>query len=567
MKISSVDKDVKSILGYNYYRIPRFQRPYSWSQENITDYWNDTIAESDVDYFIGSMVVYKVDGDTYGVVDGQQRLTTITMMLCAVRDMMKAKGLADLANGVHVLVERPDVDYRQRYVLSTETSYPYFQEHIQKFGEPVVGTQPSSEELSLATAFTQIKRFVEEAVSSVENDSTVAKDAKPERVRQKLVKIRDKILSPKLIFVELDDEDDAYVVFETMNTRGKDLNVADLVKNHLAKLLKPANVGVDTAKIQWERVVRTIEGSSADIGVDTFLHHYWLSQKDYVTMKKLFKEVKKDVKKANAQAFLDQLEKDAVTYRWINEPSSGKWAKNEVALKDSLDAMLLFKVKQEIPMVLSTMRDYRERIIKVKDAAGVLRAIENFHFIFTAITSQRSSGGISQMYASSGKNLAAANTREAKVKVIQELCAKIRQKVPSYQEFEANFSEICYTNSVTKQKSLVKYVLSRVHAAHTCDRTTNYDLMTIEHLLPQSKIGHEGHTDAVVGQLGNLILIPQGLNGVLGDKTFQEKKRILLDKRVSLDEGIIAATLWDRGQIADRTRRIAKEAYDAIWKI
>ncbi len=174
MKITSVDKDVKAILGYNYYCIPRFQRPYSWLQENIADYWNDTIAESDVDYFIGSMVVYKIDGDTYGVVDGQQRLTTITMLLCAIRNMMKNKGFDDLANGVHRFIEKPNIDNKQEYVLSTETSYPYFQEHIQKFGEAVVAIEPKEEETSLASAFQQIQDFVEASVSAIEKTPQLA---------------------------------------------------------------------------------------------------------------------------------------------------------------------------------------------------------------------------------------------------------------------------------------------------------------------------------------------------------------------------------------------------------
>jgi uncharacterized protein with ParB-like and HNH nuclease domain len=558
---------VKAILGYNYYCIPRFQRPYSWLQENIADYWNDTIAESEVDYFIGSMVVYKIDGDTYGVVDGQQRLTTITMLLCAIRNMMKTKGFDDLALGVHRFVERPNIDNKQEYILSTETSYPYFQEHIQKFGEAVVAIQPKQEETNLASAFQQIQAFVEASVSAIETDPTISKDLKPEKIREKLTSIRDKILSPKLIFVELDTEDDAYIVFETMNTRGKDLNVADLVKNHLAKLIKPANISVDTVKIQWERVVSTIEGSSADIRVETFLHHYWLSQKDYVTVKKLFKEIKKSVKKSNAQSFLNDLEKDAVTYREINETSAGKWEKNELSIKGSLDAMFLFKVKQEIPMVFSIMRDYKKGIIKNKDAANVLRAIENFHFVFTAITSQRSSGGISQMYASSAKNFATLKTREDKLKIIKELCEKIGQKIPSYQEFEANFMEICYTNNITKQKSLIKYVLSKIHAVYTKDTVTNYDLMTIEHILPQSKIGHDGYTDKEIGQLGNLILIPQELNGELGDKEFLDKRGVLEQNGVFLDEKVREASTWEREQIEDRTKWMAKLAYDKIWKI
>ena len=72
MKIRSIDKDIKDILESGFYRIPRFQRPYSWDRENIEDFWNDVIINADADYFIGSMVVFKPpSSDTAGVVDGQ----------------------------------------------------------------------------------------------------------------------------------------------------------------------------------------------------------------------------------------------------------------------------------------------------------------------------------------------------------------------------------------------------------------------------------------------------------------------------------------------------------------
>ena len=84
-------KNIKALLTSNYYNIPRFQRPYSWDRENVSEFWNDAIADSDGDYFIGSMVVFKSNGDLYGGVDGQQRLTTIMMILCALRNALARK--------------------------------------------------------------------------------------------------------------------------------------------------------------------------------------------------------------------------------------------------------------------------------------------------------------------------------------------------------------------------------------------------------------------------------------------------------------------------------------------
>ena len=86
MKIESKDTDIESLLDGSYFHIPRFQRPYSWDDDNIMEFWNDVVVNKSPEYFIGSMVVYKKAKQQFGVVDGQQRLTTITILLCVIRD-------------------------------------------------------------------------------------------------------------------------------------------------------------------------------------------------------------------------------------------------------------------------------------------------------------------------------------------------------------------------------------------------------------------------------------------------------------------------------------------------
>jgi len=82
MKIESKDTDIESLLVGSYFHIPRFQRPYSWDDENLNDFWNDVVVNQSEDYFIGSMVVFKKEKQHFGVVDGQQRLTpTVTVDL------------------------------------------------------------------------------------------------------------------------------------------------------------------------------------------------------------------------------------------------------------------------------------------------------------------------------------------------------------------------------------------------------------------------------------------------------------------------------------------------------
>ncbi len=388
MKIICVDKDLKATLQSGYFIIPRFQRPYLWERENVEEFWNDAVANPDEEHFIGSIVVFKTREDKLGIVDGQQRLTTITMILCALRNVLSDAGFSDLARGVHLLVERRDIGNKNQYVLQTETSYPYLQEHIQKFGAPETEPANRKEEENLKLAFEIVSSSIQETLEKAGLTIEASSKSKRKRLQTLIEQIRDRILSLKLIFIELDHEDDAYFVFETLNTRGKDLRLADLVKNHVTRLLRPKNQNVDLAKDKWNKIVDLIEENKS-ISLDGFLHHYWLSKYEYTTVKKLFKALRKIIKQSNASQFLDELIADSQTYKVIRDPSSGKWTNQESSISSSLEALNQFQVKQDLPMILAVMRAYRAGEIRKKHADAILQAVEKFHFMFTAITSQR----------------------------------------------------------------------------------------------------------------------------------------------------------------------------------
>jgi uncharacterized protein DUF262/uncharacterized protein DUF1524 len=567
MKIESTDQDIRNLLSAGYYRIPRFQRPYSWTRENIQEFWDDIVRDRPTDYFIGSMVVFKEGNQRYGVVDGQQRLTTITILLAVVRNKLQDSGFEDLARGIHGLIERRNIDNKEEFILSTETSYPFLQDHILKWGRPDVPVSPMREEINLQSAYDQFNMLVAE---SADNNATNG-DHSPEKTRdvikRKLIEIRDDILNLKVIFVKLDEEDDAYIIFETLNTRGKDLSLTDLVKNHVTKHLKSTSASVDQPKVKWERILETIEGSSQDLDCDTFIHHFWLSRYDYLPLKSLFKEVRRRIGRAEATQFLSDLVSDSGLYRSIHEISFGKWSKNEKRIADSLQAFQLFRVQQQTPCVLSLVRAYKGGRIKKKHLEDALIAIEKFHFLFTAVTSQRSSGGISGMYASLARRLFEAGDVDGALTVIAELKQKLRDRIPSRDEVRAVFPEIVYTERTTKQRSLVRYILGALDYQKRSGTVVDYEQMTIEHLVPQSQIGQGDFEEGIVGQLGNLILVSQDMNSRLNDKSFQEKKRILKGAGFPLSQDIADAEQWADAEIRTRTDTIAAQAYDKIWKI
>ncbi len=566
MKIESEDIDIDSLLAGRFFSIPRFQRPYSWDDENIQDLWDDVMSSKGEDYFIGSMVVYREGKQEFSVVDGQQRLTTITILLCAIRDAFARLGEQDLAEGIHQLVERKNRSNKNEYVLRTETSFPFLQEKILKFGEPEIENLPELvEEQALKTASKLLEAKVASLLQAVDIDATIPADDKPDVKVKRLTAVRDSVLNLKIIFVKLENEDDAYLIFETLNTRGKDLAVTDLVKNHFTKLLKSKGA-VDSVKIKWGEILETVYESAADITSDAFLYHFWASRHEATPVKKLYSVLKKKVDAKNARTYLDALVRDVAFYRAIHEPSF-MWTKNERRVAESLRAIQVFRVVQPTPALLSLVRAYKDKKIKLSKLAEAVGAIERFHFTFTAITSSRSSGGISGMYSSFARKLfEAADSNQAGIE-IKLFIQKLRERRPSAEEVGLGFRNVIFTNSTTKQKALVRYILRKFAERGTFKFAVDWDELTIEHVAPQSSIGVGEWTETTVGQLGNLFLLDPKMNGELADKPFLQKQEILASGDNSAPHVIFEAKDWTPATVREQTDSMAAIAYEEIWKI
>lgn len=571
MKIEANDKSVQDIFSAGYFKIPRFQRPYSWDIEEVESFWNDILKEKADNYFIGSMVVFQTKKPYFGIVDGQQRLTTITIILSALRNAFLKIKEENLARGIHNYIEKANVDNEDELILNSESSFPYLHHHIQSFNGLNVKFEVGSEEKKLEQAFQLINSKINDIIpfDSINCELDDLFGGNKAHYINVLKEIRDKILSLKLVFIQLENEDDAYLIFETLNARGKDLSAADLVKNLILKIIKTKSASIDQAKESWNLIIKKFDDVKENDVVDNFLVHYWCSSYAYCTKKELFVEVKNSIglELGRAKIFLEDLSQNSDYYSALIVPDRYNWSPEEKEVERVLKTLNLFKVKQQTAFTLALLRAYKNKKITIKNLKKSLRWIEIFHYFFNAVTSQRSSGVVATNYSKLAIKLQNAEDNDDVQVVFNELKKFILEKIPDEDEFVVKFTELEYSSKKTKDKSIVKYTLAnlipKTHAALNVDQ----EKLTIEHILPESDI--KSNPNANISNIGNLLLIDKTVNGEeLKNKKPIEKILILKQKEYPFSEFDSNEIFnpWDNLKIDIRAKKMASFIYQSLKK-
>lgn len=572
MKIESLDTNAEKLLNGTKFVIPRFQRPYSWEKSEIVDFIEDIYTEESNEYFIGSMVMF-TDGSRSSVVDGQQRLTTIIIILCAIRNHFLKQGAENLAKGIQGFIERPNKEAKLEFTLSPETSYPYFQDCIMSMEKGNPDTVPThDEELRIHKAYKIAYKYFEDGIKSVKQDPTIKLEDKPKYILQALNGFRDKLLSVRIVTITLDNEHDAYIVFETLNTRGMDLSVTDLIKNHVTRRWVKENADLDKASHTWNAIINVLAQSSVEIKTDDFFLHQWSSQYGYTTKKSLFSKFTEKIKEESVQKYLQGTEFDAKIYRLIKEPtyhsSDLQIQSQDKDILRSLAALRIFSVIMPNPALISILKGFFSGVMRPVHVKKALKIIENYHFVNSAITSQRSSGSTQKLYSDWAVELVGAYGDNDKISsIITKYGDHLKNDLASFDEFSVHFKDARYSDSFAKDKRLIRYILENVHRSFSQGHPVDYLEMSIEHILPQSKASTELSDSDLVGSLGNLIFVNKALNGALGDNDFSVKKEIFSasgDKGIQNDF-VVTYQNWGAKEIQDRCDKLCNLSYKTIW--
>jgi hypothetical protein len=555
------------------YIVPRFQREYSWTKEQVTELWEDTFSclhsleggsFEHEEYFIGALVLVGSDkASAYQIVDGQQRLTTLTIALSVLCERFIQIGRRNLADAIYQnYIAGTDDEGNDYFKLQNESPRPFFQkcvQHIDKAQEP----PQTTEEETLFAAYTDLLAFTDRAKLA----TRVGKDELSDSQYENLLKaVRDQLVSHlKVIFITVAEEEEAYTIFETLNARGMNLSFVDLIKNRLFKELAKKHPD-DDARTTWKKMRSVISSRENVGGLEAFIRHWWISRYSYVSAENVYKRFKRlwHDGEIDAADFLAKLHQDAELYVRTSAPQVDDFKSgDERQIYFSLSAFRTFNVTQQRPFVLSLFRAQEAGIVTRTQLMDTLLVLEKFHFLFNAVCSQRPSG-IEASYSRAARGLVDAKNKVEARKVLETLHSSLSKRVPDKATFTKKFSVIRYSKQRPKNKRLVQYILHKMVRATLRTAELVPSDLTIEHIMPQSS----GAPD-VVGQLGNLLPLGRQLNGDAANKSVQLKLAEYAQSEFPLTASFAESCsgTWGKEDVVKRTGVLCSVAYDKIWAL
>ena len=364
--MNATDPTLANILqiqgNIEHYHVPKYQREYTWGRNEWEQLLND-IEENDIGYFMGSIICIDDNNELgpgesriYEVVDGQQRLTTISIMLMAIywKLINLEKGLTfdddeDKDNYKLILSNiRKQLVHKKANVYKTENGY--FKDKSTKTKYCFLRVQPSTQhnnlndyihilnELKLIKNDFKSKFFGVRRVSKAYNYFCENLPQTYEEIQ----KVLHKINSLKFIHISVTSSSDAFVLFESLNNRGVPLSAMDIIKNKmLAHLEKKHQMNIDDAYDEWQRLLRYLPEY---IDQERFLRQYYNAFKispeikiekfPRATRSNLIKIYENFIKIDAKKTIDDLLEKAEVYNIFINSDSNGVSEKRKNFFKD-----------------------------------------------------------------------------------------------------------------------------------------------------------------------------------------------------------------------------------------
>lgn len=548
---------IGEIFTSNKYFVPENQREYSWNaEEHLNEFLTDLdklIERKKDTYFIGQVVLLK-ENEKLFIIDGQQRLATATIFFAVLRDLFRS------FSNRHKTAEYKLQDIETKYIgrydpeegineLKIELGIidkDYFKKNIQLSSPKNEDVLKFSSHDRIRDAYNFFMKSIADKLSKTKDDSSKIDILKTyfEALTSKLV----------IIYAVTDDEDEAYIIFETLNYRGKDLETADLLKNYLFRISKDY---IEDVKEHWRNTNEEIER----LDTTKYLRSFWNSKYEFTREKELFGAIKNTITTpAQASAFVAEFDKHNEVYKSICLPV-GNSCFADMTINSTLENIKTMNARSFYPIVIALKRaEFEESSIQ-----KVVLTIESFYFRNCVVA-----GHVANRYELLFSEIAYKISEKIFTKT-EEIVGALSEEISDDAQFLKFFSELSI-----KASPVLKYVLREIEDfGRPPEKQVNKNnkVIHIEHIMPK-KLGKEGDGWEHISQeehkkylwkIGNITLLGDEYNNKIKNKKFATKAETYIRSSILMTNDLCKEKEWNKDSIIKRQEQLSLTALKR-WK-
>ena len=521
-----------------------------------------SLIEEDVEpaHYMGYLVVQSSDNKRFDIIDGQQRLTTISLIVLAglsyLKDLTDSGQDSETNTRRIVQLRRSYIGYEDPVTLLSRPKLElnrhnnqFYQTYLVPLGHiPQRGLKGS--EHQLRKGFQWFKSRIKNRFSTHANSG--------EKFARMLEDLVDRLF---FTVISVNDELNAFKVFETLNARGVRLSATDLLKNYLFSLVHSSDIydqEINSLEDRWERIVGLLGSES----FPEFLRIFWNSQNNIVRKVDLFKTIRRNIdNREKAFGLLRDLDESAGIYSALRDSGDPIWNQKESA---GLDQLLMFNVRQPHAMLMACHKKFFDC-----DRAGfdrILRAVSVISFRYNVICNmqthdqERLYNDIAQKVSNGDYNV--SNTVSA-----------LNPVYPQDAIFKTAFSskELRTTNS--RNKKVVRYILfeleKQIGGSSFDIESATYSL---EHVLPENPSDDwswidESKQNRLIYRLGNMTPLEANKNRIVGNSGYESKRHTYQQSDFEITRRIAEQyDQWREEKIDSRQKKMADVA-SSIWRV
>ena len=557
--IDTTTKTLREILSSKY-EVPKFQRNYSWKIDQWTELWDDILELSNEDnekvekHYLGYLVLQgDENAPVLTIVDGQQRLTTLTLIILGALYKLQDLNSSNRMNAIKKYIGEEDIvtlELENKIKLNSRND-PTFSKKLTTLKEKIEVLAKKKFAIGSNKLLCKATLYFKEAISEFAKDD-------PEQISKLIEQITSNII---FTVIRVGNQTNAYKLFQALNDRGVQLSVDDLLKNHLFTVIDETTplkeLDQDELEKQWFEVINTV----GETNVPRFLRADWNRKyKDLITLKKLYKCIRDDIEtEQQATNYLTSLKTSSVLFNAIRNPNSDYWDKKFPLVKDELRECLkcinTFNVVTPIGLIMTVIEKYGDN----KDE---LRKIINYINVITVRYN-----AVCRRQA----NIQEVAYYKLSYLIHKDIDPNIKENMSSFYPSDEEFMDSFKILEITNNRR-AKHLLGFIEKFINPNGLVNPDEASLEHIFPNTpneswkQFADEDEIEDCTNRLGNMTIITSSMNSQIGNKSFKDKKEELSKSPLKLNEKVCSYENWTTATISDYQEWLAEKANEK-WRI